>query len=120
MGRAGLRRPPGTVVRWKPSARADIEVNFAGVRHAHRCVRCGLRYTDQCAEPGADDACAPCRYGRERPVWDRGADPAACCRRRARLATPEERRLYRLAGRATWWTCAHCKRTHPYNPQEEK
>lgn len=107
--RRGLRMLPP-----KPA-----EVNLSGSPHAHRCVRCGLRYEDSCDDSPTDGECTPCRGERPRPPWYRGRDPVACCLERSRLATRDDIRLYRLAGQAEWWICQACKRTHPYNPKEK-
>ncbi len=90
--------------------------SFTGSRHAHGCRECNLRYEDACTTPKDDGLCTRCRGGRPWMLLIAHASPHDCCRERARLASKDERDIYRLAGAHLWFICALCKRTHPFNP----
>lgn len=47
-------------------------------------------------------------------LWERNADPVACCYSQSVKAGPVERDKYGLAGDGEWWICRGCSRTHPY------
>lgn len=85
----------------------------------HACRGCGLRYIDGCDEIGEDGLCIRCRGGRPWQLLIDNAAPRECCLR-ARLVTKDERKTYRLAGRANWLICPLCKRTFGHKPQPEE
>lgn len=89
---------------------------LVGRHHAHGCYQCAARYTDACHRVEVDALCQKCR-GAERPLWDRNGDVSGCCTENARLCTPDELKLYKLAGIRSWFRCRICSRTHPFNPK---
>ncbi len=107
----GVRR--GEVSGVQEHRRGD----FDGQLHAHGCSLCGRYYTDVCSDSGEDGICKDCiphHFGR--PSWEQGADPQVCCRTESVPVTSAQIQSFRLGGRADWWICARCNRTHPYNP----
>jgi hypothetical protein len=94
----------------------------AGARktwHVHACRACGIRYVDGCDQINEDDRCTGCRGGRPWQLLIDNAAPRECCLR-SRLATKDERKTYRLAGRSNWHICPVCKRTQGHKPREEE
>jgi len=112
------RRKAGMAIKQHaPVAKKITRFKIEGY-HCHRCVLCGLRYSDWCADPWVNARCRDCAgqlYGRS--IVDHNADPKDCCRtNECRPCTTQQRQSYRLAGETNWWICPVCCRTHPYQP----
>lgn len=88
------------------------------VWHVHACRRCRINYIDTCSDQREDDLCTGCRGGRPWQLLIDNAAPHSCCLA-SRLATKEERKTYRLVGRANWHLCPQCKRSHSYKIEEK-
>lgn len=95
-------------MKWKPKAPTFSVASFAGKAHHHGCVHCHCRYTCACYTPQHDDVCTDCRQQRSTFI-QMGLYPKACCVTR-RLATPDDRKRYLLAGPGPWWLCTTCLR----------
>jgi hypothetical protein len=83
--------------------------------HAHGCKRCHVRYRDACQVPAVNALCFTCRTGKAgfRELLA-GQAPRDCCHAHSRLVQASDKSTYYLAGDATWFICAVCKRTFPY------
>jgi hypothetical protein len=86
-------------------------------RHAHGCVRCGIRYEDACADSPTDALCTTCRGGRSWELLIEHNAPADCCRTNSRIVRKEERDTYHLAGSRIWFICTRCARTATFDPR---
>lgn len=87
--------------------------------HVHICRACGINYQDTCTTPIEDGKCTGCRGGIPWQLLIDNAKPRTCCLE-SRLATRDERKTYRLAGRANWRICPSCKRTFGHKISKEE
>lgn len=85
--------------------------------HRHGCRRCRIPYEDTCKTPKQNELCTGCRGGIPWLLLIDNARPRQCCVDTSRLVTKDELKRYTLAGEASWWICATCKRTQIFKPK---
>lgn len=88
--------------------------------HAHGCTKCKGRYEDTCEQPNDNATCKACNGFKPWTLLVLGRLPRDCCRTFSRLASKDERKLYRLSEACTWFRCTTCSRTFPFtDPSKE-
>ncbi len=86
--------------------------SLKGKAHYHGCTTCRSRYSCACKTPQRIGRCPNCRLGRTRSLLV--VKPEACCTGdNLRLARPDERESYKLAGDHAWLICKVCFRQQP-------